>query len=67
MLLDLMFLAAVPLASLCHKPVGLYSIRSKIMAEEMSKERSRLSNFILLCNGVSIQQNERLHPLLDYT
>ena len=37
------------------------------MAEAMGKQSTRLTNFILLCNGVSKQQNERMYPLLDYT
>jgi hypothetical protein len=37
------------------------------MAEEMSKQRTRLTNLILLYNGVSKQQNERICSLLDYT
>jgi len=37
------------------------------MAEEMSKQRTRLTNLILLPNSVSKQQNERIYSLLDYT
>ena len=37
------------------------------MAEEMSKQRTRLTNLILLCNGVSKQQNERIYSIVDYT
>jgi len=37
------------------------------MAEEMGKQRTGLTNFILLHNGVSKQQNERIYSLLVYT